>query len=113
MKIFLTGDRSLNPVIAVAAAAQVVAALPVEDVTDLYTGDLGGFESAVRYLLPGVNVVESSALDNGKPDLGAVHAAVRPLVDAAVFVHPDPLDSRVYASLVEHFGDDELQVVTL
>jgi hypothetical protein len=113
MKIYLTGDRSMNPVIAVAAAAQVAAMLPVEDVTDLYTGDLGGFESAVRYLVPGVNIVESLATDAGKPDLHELHGRVRPMVDAAVLVHPDPLDSRVYASLVEFFEDDALQVVTL
>lgn len=113
MKIFITGDRSLNPVISVAALAKVAPMLPVESEADLYTGDLGGFEAAVRFLFPGVNIVESSPLENGKPDLDKRHEHVRGLVDAAVLVHPDPLDSRVYASLVSHFEDDALQVVTL
>lgn len=113
MKFFLTGDRSLDPVTSVAAAVQVIAALPVADVTDVYTGDLNGVERAVRYLLPGVNVIESLATDDGKPNLNERHERVRSLVDGAVLIHPDPLDSRIYASLVEFFGDEDLQVVTV
>ena len=113
MKIFLTGDRSLDPMVSVLAAAHVVQQLTVSDPDlELVTGDLRGFEAAVRYLVPEAQVTESSALPGGKPDFDARHARVAKDVDLAVFVHPDPLDSRIYQSLVKFFDDDSLRVVS-
>jgi hypothetical protein len=116
-KIFLTGCRDLDPVVSVVAVSQTLLSLSREDPTlevgNIFTGDLGGVESAVRYLLPQAQVVESSALDSGKPDLDARHEAVADQVDVAVFLHPDPFDSRILKSLMEYFDDDALVVVPL
>jgi len=117
MKVFLTGDRSLPPQVSYLAAlvafqdlAQVHPDLTPEDVL---TGDLGGFESAVRFLLPGVRVVESTVGPDGKPDLDARHGEAIKDADECWVFHPDPLDSRVYASAAKFWDDEGLQVVTL
>lgn len=124
--IFITGDRSLHPVGAVMLAADVITAVQREypgiTLEDIATGDLGGVEAAVRYLLPQVTVVASKERTDGsgKTDLDERHKRVKFLSKmgseasgvSVWFVHPDPLDSRVFKSLCNIFEDDEVRVVT-
>lgn len=122
--IFLTGDRSLHPVGAVMLAADVITAVQREYpgimLEDFATGDQGGFEAAVRYMLPGVTVVSAKERTDGKPDLDERHKRVQflgkmgrePSGVSVWFVHADPLDSRVFKSLCNVFEDNEVRVVT-
>jgi hypothetical protein len=121
--IFLTGDRSLDPVLSFVVANSMLMRLQTEyeGITpqDIATGDLSGFEAAVRYLVPEASVVSSVEGSDGRVDLDERHGRVRRLLEmsgdgiAVWFVHPDPLDSRVFKSLCGVFGDEELRVMTI
>lgn len=116
MKIFITGDRSLHPLVAVAAVAQTVSDL-VEKYSDgehiqFYTGSVEtGVERAVRYLVPDVQVIVHSLTDEGYIDFDGRHEIMKAEADIAVLIHPSPLESRIGASLAKSFADEKLVIV--
>ncbi len=117
-RIFLTGDRSMNRFSAVMVAAQLYPDLEeyFSDVNlgSIVTGDLSGFEAGVRYLYPDMEVLPSVRSTDGTVDLDERHARAKDRgLDYVIFVHPDPLDSKIYKSLVKYWGDNELKVVPL
>lgn len=114
--IFITGDRSVDPLSAVGATVQVVSQLVSEANeagTELkfLTGSIPtGIERAVRYLLdadevPHVNTAE------GYIDFDERHDRVAQVADKVVFLHGDPLNSRIGASLVGHIPANKLVFV--
>lgn len=117
MKVFLTGDRTMDPLFAVLAANEVLkelgAVYPQVVAQDVVTGDLAGFEAAVRYLLPTARIVPSQRrIEDGKVDLDDRHGEALKDADVCWLVHPDPLDSRIYGSAVKFWDDDALRVIS-
>jgi hypothetical protein len=104
--VFLTGDRSLDKVTAVVAAAAVLSTLP-ED-TEVATGRLGGFEAAVRYLVPDAAIYGTA--DTADESLDARHVAAAEDMSEAVIFHTDPLASRIFKSAARTWGDDALTI---
>jgi hypothetical protein len=108
--VFITGDRSLNPVIAANAVLSVISQLlDQEPEIEIGTGDLeGGVERAVRYFLPNAIEVKHNITDAGYVDFDERHKRVAGTFDRVVFIHPDPLGSRIGKSLVETVPESQL-----
>jgi hypothetical protein len=103
-KIFITGDRSMDPVKAAGAVEAVIKDLIDQNNGDLAvaTGNLaGGVERAVRYLLPegDVNVFPYEQTADGHVDFDEMFAALADESDEIVFVHMDPASSRIGKAL--------------
>jgi len=118
MRIFLTGDRSMDPATSVLAAIAVIQDVQMrafdagETIIEVATGDLPGFEAAVRYLLPGsVRIFDAPLLDSGKPDLDARHRAAAVDYDNALVFHTAPMESSIYRSAIGFWSDDALEVL--
>lgn len=115
MKVFITGDRSLDPITALVAVDAMVQTLATEYPTlrgmDLLTGDQGGVEAALRYLMPGVRVVPSTTLPSGKTDFDARHGEALKDADVCWLFHTDPLASNIYKSAVKYWGDSSLRLL--
>lgn len=117
--IFLTGDRSMNPLLAVQVAGQLVfeiaasnaiASLAGAEPIAIATGDNAGFERAVRDVLEGLGATPTVVPtgvnpDTDKPAWDTRHEVVNALADRVVFVHTDPLSSSLGASLMKVCGD--------
>lgn len=104
--VFITGDRSAHPVAAVLAVAAVLQTLP--EGTEIATGELGGVEAAVRYLLPDAVVYKGTGTD--LPDLDARHLQVFADVKDAILIHGDPLSSKIFKSASRVWDDDSLSL---
>lgn len=104
--VFLTGDRSLDKVTAVVAAAAVLSTL--DEGTGVATGRLGGFEAAVRYLVPDAAIYGTT--DTADESLDARHAAAAADMNEAVVFHTDPLASRITKSAVRAWGNLALTI---
>lgn len=117
--VFLTGDRSMNPLLAVSVAGQLlaeigaanaIATLTGNDPIAIATGDNAGFERAIRDVLEGLGatptvVPTGTDPDTGKPAWDIRHEVVNALADRVVFIHTDPLSSSLGASLMKVCGD--------
>jgi hypothetical protein len=103
-KIFITGDRSMDLVIAVGAVDAVIKDLIVQNNGDLSvaTGNLAmGVERAVRYIVPdhAMNVFEYEQTAEGHVDFAEMFAALANDSDEIVFIHGDPSSSRIGKAL--------------
>lgn len=103
-KIFITGDRSMDPVLAVRVVDQVLRGLVSENHGDLAiaTGNLSaGVERAVRYLLPDqmANVFPYEHTEDGRVDFEEMFKDLGTESDEIVFVHGDPSSSRIGKAL--------------
>lgn len=118
--IFLTGDRSMNPVIAIPAAVQIIGEVAATNAVaklteadehfEIVTGDNSGFEQAVRLVLEGLGatlevVPTGTDPDTDKPAWDTRHEVVNARADRVVFVHTDPLASSIGQSLMKVCGD--------
>lgn len=117
--VFLTGDRSMNPLIAVSLAGQLIAELGVAnaiaELTEnepfaIVTGDNTGFEQAVRAVLGGLGatpqiIPTGTDPDTGKPAWDTRHEVVNARADRVIFLHTDPLASSLGSSLMKVCGD--------
>lgn len=111
-RVFLTGDRSQGPL----PAAQIVAIVMQKVLADnpdgvhFLTGDSpSGIERAVRYVVPEgyVTVVKYPLDAEGHQDFDAALSVLKDVVDKAVVIHVDPLNSRLAKSVVANFKDVE------
>lgn len=117
MRVFITGDRSVNPVIApmllnMALQRAVATWGPTYGDLEFSTGDQAGVEAAVRYLLPAskvefAEVPTPTTADGDHPDFDARHALARHTCDAVLVVHGDPMSSRIAKSALAAWGDDD------
>jgi hypothetical protein len=110
---FITGDRALDPITALSALGVAVTKhLKADDV--VYTGSLRtGIERAVRYAFLDARVMNYSSTDDNRPDFTGLFEIVNadPDIDKVLFVHPDPLASRVGAALVATVAPDKLEMM--
>lgn len=116
-KFFITGDRSLSPII----AAKLVDAV-IEDIISQHGTDIGigtgnlnkGVERAVRFLVPdGVcNVVPYDTDGNGNPDFVGTYRNLKENLEGveAVFIHMDPLSSHIGRALAEVFEPERVHM---
>jgi hypothetical protein len=115
MKIFLTGDRSLHPVVAVNAVYEVLTHLDqfvpegTEDGTvDIVTSNAPhGVDAAVRFLLGAIGS-EALVVDAGHTDddLRLAHETAKADgAEVAIVLHGDPLTSHVARSALAVWGD--------
>lgn len=112
MRILITGDRSMNPVLAVNVVAKVLQVL-VENNPELYghdfcAGDLTGVERAVHYLLPTARLFRYGETDEGKPDFDGTYSILAGDVDRVVVLHSDPLVSSVAKAVMRNFPEDKV-----
>lgn len=109
-KVFLTGDRRMDPMTAALVTAGAIQKIVKKyNRIEVYTGALEtGIERAVRYLVPNVNVIIHDDLADGKPDLDTRHKTARETVDVAVMIHGDPLASSIGKNLANYFEGDRL-----
>lgn len=110
--IFITGDRSVDPLTAIPMVLKALEHSGVQESDTLATGSMEfGIERAVRYLLRADQLVYSTN-DEGKPDFDGLFEVVAKTFDKVVFVHSDPLASKIGASLVKVVPADKLVFVT-
>ncbi len=111
-RIFITGDRSQNPM----SAAEIVNLIISKVLTDepegvrFSTGNMpSGIERAVRYLVPEqfLDVVSYGQDDEGHVDFGATLSIVATEIDTAIVIHTDPLNSRLSKAVTQHFSNVE------
>lgn len=114
-KIFITGDRSMDPVKAAGAVEAILKDLIVQNDGDLAvaTGNLaGGVERAVRYLLPeaDVNVFPYEQTADGLINFDEMFAALADESDEIVFVHMDPQSSRIGKAIFAHVPSEKIRM---
>lgn len=114
---YITGDRSINPLLAVMGAAALIKALSskYDDLT-LVTGDAPtGFENALAYLYKGSDklIIKPRTLnDEGKPDFDAHNKALASSgIDLVCVMHSDPLGSNIVKSVMANFPEDKVKMV--
>jgi hypothetical protein len=109
---FVTGDRGLDPLTAINETIRGLTQAGLTPEDTLYTGSFKtGIERAVRYLFPSVTEIVHSDTDEGYADLAGRDEIVTQTVDRVVFIHSDPLASRIGRSLVDHITADKLVFV--
>lgn len=116
-RIYITGDRSIDPLAAVQIVAATIANVAVEakktnEPFSLVTGNAPqGIESAVRYLVPkqAVKVFEREKTVEGKVDFDTQHILIKDDVDEVIFLHTDPLSSTVGKSVAKIFDADKVR----
>lgn len=111
MKVMITGDRSLLGHNAAAVAAGIIGQLGyecavAEDKLELYTGELDGFEAAVRLIAGGLGML-CTLVPTGD-GFDSRHELVNSFMDKVVFIHGDPLASSIGKSLVKEIDEDKL-----
>lgn len=116
MKIFITGDRSMDPLSSVSAVMVSLAKADedgvVLDDADVFTDSYEtGVSRAVRYLLVQAQTVDPNLTDEGYVDMDELYTRVSEDVDKVYFVHSDPLGSRIGAALVKNVSPDKLVIV--
>lgn len=114
-KIFITGDRSMDPVIAAGAVEAILKDLVVQNDGDLAvaTGTLaGGVERAVRYLMPdeSVNVFNYELTEDGHVDFAEMYTELADDVDEVVFVHGSPQSSRIGKALFAAIPSEKISM---
>lgn len=112
--VYITGDRSIDPINAVAIAGKAVAQVYAENDGEqvrFVTGTEGGVEEALRFVLAdgSVTIVERPKTDEGYTDWDGFHKKLSLTVDSAVVLHGDPLGSRIGKSVTANFPDDKVR----
>lgn len=109
--IYVTGDRSFEPLMAVQVVAAVLNTVIQKTGGQLkiVTGNSPtGIERAVRYLVPDplVTVVDYS-MNEGKPDFLASMPTIKAEADGGAYViHLDPLNSRLAQAVSMSFAPE-------
>lgn len=110
--IYITGDRSLDPITAVTLVNVILTKIGHElsqtgsPGARFVTGNSkSGIERAVRYMLPEpvLDVMHYDINADGKPEFDEIHKIIAPNIDEVYFIHNDPLSSRIGKSLHQHF----------
>ena len=117
--VFITGDRSINPLLGIEAVGSLVSqiganALVRGQTITLMTGDNDGVEWIVREFLASLSVkietLETPKLEDGTPDWDTRSDTLENVCDQVFFVHSDPLASSIGKSLVAHVSEDKLVI---
>lgn len=116
-RIYITGDRSVNPLVAVQVVAATISNIAMEakakdEPFALITGNAPqGIEAAVRYLVPkqAVKVFEREKDAEGKVDFDTQHYLIKDDVEEVIFLHTDPLSSTVGKSVAKIFDADKVR----
>lgn len=115
--VYVTGDRSINPLLAIMGVAALEKALAAkyEDLT-IVTGDAPtGVESALEFLHRGSDklIIKPRTLkDDGKPDFDAHNKELAASgVDVVAVLHGDPLGSNIVKSIMANFPEDKVKMV--
>lgn len=113
--IFITGDRSMDPV----AAAGAVDAI-LKDLVRINNGDIaigtgscaGGVERAVRYLVPeqAQNIAHYELDTEGNIDFESGLREIADVTDQVVFLHLDPLSSRIGRAIANVFPTEKVSM---
>lgn len=103
-KIFITGDRSMDPVQAVGAVDAILKDIIAQDGTDIAiaTGNLAkGVERAVRYLMPeaAMNIFPYEETPEGYVDFEELYSELAKETDQIIFLHEHPSSSRIGKAL--------------
>jgi len=108
-RIFLTGDRSLDPAASLVLAASTISQLGLEGAAsgepiELVTGDNKGFEQSIRSFCDALKIPYETYPtgvnpDTGKPAWDTRHEMVNLTCDQVIFLHVDPQSSSIGASL--------------
>lgn len=111
--IYITGDRSMSPMMSVGAVDAVI-----KDLIDQTDGDIAigtgtcmtGVERAVRYLIPEgmCNIAPYKLDDEGNIDFKEVFEMLEPQTDLIVFIHMDPLSSRIGRAIAAVFPEEKV-----
>lgn len=112
--IYLTGDRSFQPVPAVSIVNLVLMQelLKHPEGIKVLTGDsVSGIERAVRYLIPEgtVGVFQREADEEGRVDFDGPHKQLASQVDKVIVIHTDPLNSRLAKSVAQNFPPEKVE----
>lgn len=113
--LYITGDRSVDPLTAVQIVAGSLSILALENKGQpfaIVTGNAPtGIERAVRYLIPAqaVKVFEREKTAEGKIDFDTQHTLIRDDVDEAIVLHPQPLDSTIGKSVAKIFAPEKVR----
>lgn len=117
--IYITGDRSIDPLTSVSLVSFVLAKIQHEEMVAKSDGvrfmtgnSKTGIEKAVRYLLPDpvVDVIHYDLNADGKPEFDESFKVVAPMVTDVYFLHPDPLASRIGKALHAHIDGEKIQM---
>lgn len=116
-RIYITGDRSINPLAAVQVVGATIANIAMKakatnEPFALITGNAPqGIEAAVRYLVPkqAVKVFEREMTAEGKVDFDTQHYLIKDDVEEVIFLHTDPLSSTVGKSVAKIFDADKVR----
>lgn len=113
-KIFITGDRSMEAFAAVGIVNAVIEDLRRANagtVIGIGTGNCAvGIERAVRYMTPvgSENVVSYTLDGEGNVDFEEAFRDLAEHVDEVVFIHTDPLSSRIGRALAATFPPEKI-----
>jgi len=117
-KIFITGDRSVDPLNAISHVLAVVQRVNEDGLVDsstepeLYTDSFEtGVPRAVKYLYPEAKELVHSLTDEGYPALDELYEHANTEMDLVYFVHTDAFNSRVGMALMSKVDSDKLQLV--
>lgn len=117
--IYITGDRSIDPLTSVSLVNIVLSKIHHAEMVEkgdgvrFMTGNSKtGIERAVRYLLPEpvVDVIHYDLNADGKPEFDESFKVVAPMVTEVFFVHPDPLASRIGKALHQHVDSAKIHM---
>ena len=113
--IFLTGDRSAPPELAIILASSAIGSLALQasaagEPVQIWTGDNVGFEEGVRKVAAGlgleIQILGTPVVqETGKPDWDQRHRLVDSVCEKLYLVHGDPLSSSIGASALSVLGD--------
>lgn len=113
--VFITGDRAAAPSMAMMVAIEMLRAVAAGDTIE--TGDNRGVEAQVRAIALEtgieVDVTPTPRNSDDERDWDARHATLEARgVRSVVFVHADPMASRIGESLMRTLPDEALSLVT-
>lgn len=113
--IYITGDRSLDPLTAALNAGAMLNMIAEQQGTDIsvITGDAPtGVENAVRYLFGASEklTVVSRKVTDDKPDHDEFHNRLKASVDEVYILHGAPLDSSITKSAMRVFDPDKVHL---
>jgi hypothetical protein len=113
--IFITGDRSMDPMSAAKVVNTIIQQLILETQGDLAigTGNLThGVERAVRYMTPeqALNLVAYEPDDEGHILFEDIFKELEPITDEVIFLHMDPLSSHIGKALAFTFPPEKIRM---
>jgi hypothetical protein len=114
-RIFITGDRSMDPMTAVNLVDLILQKIILETQGDFAvgTGNLNhGVERAVRYLVPeeAMNLATYELGDEGSILFEHVFKDLEPVTDEVIFIHTDPLASTIGKALAFTFPPEKIRM---